>query len=65
MRTLNPQTTGPFVEFKIRVENKYGSNCKQMCLDSNQRYRRCARKVVRISTYKKFSDPITFYQVIF
>lgn len=62
MRTLNPQTTGPFVEFKIRVQNKYGSNCKQMCLDSNQRYKRCVRKVMRISTYKKFTDPILFYK---
>ena len=63
VRTLNPEIAGPFVEFKIRVENRYGSPCKQMCLDSKQRYRRCARRVVRLSAYQKFSDPILYFKV--
>ncbi|CAD5226443.1 unnamed protein product [Bursaphelenchus xylophilus] len=52
-RTLHPDNNGPFVEFKMRVENRYGIACKQMCLDSHQRYRRCARKTIRLSPYKR------------
>lgn len=63
VRTLSPELNGPFVEFKLRVENKYGNACKQLCLDSRQRYRRCARKALRLSTYKKFSDPIPYFKV--
>ncbi|KAI6214187.1 hypothetical protein M3Y94_00238600 [Aphelenchoides besseyi] len=53
-RTLHPDNNGPFVEFKIRVENRYGTPCKQMCLDSHQRYRR--------SPYKRFSDPVPYFE---
>ncbi|KAI6228881.1 hypothetical protein M3Y99_01180700 [Aphelenchoides fujianensis] len=60
-RTLHPDNNGPFVEFKIRVENRYGVSCKQMCLDQHQRYRRCARRTVRLSPYKRFSDPIPYF----
>jgi len=65
IRVLDPEQAGPFAEFKIRVENRYGAPCKQMCLvgpAGKQRYRRCARKVVRLSTHAKFSDPIQFYK---
>ncbi|KAI6175973.1 hypothetical protein M3Y97_00748500 [Aphelenchoides bicaudatus] len=61
-RTLNPNDNEPFVEFKMRVENRYGTPCKQMCLDSHQRYRRCARRTIRLSPYKKFSDPVPFFE---
>ncbi|KAI6187227.1 hypothetical protein M3Y98_00219900 [Aphelenchoides besseyi] len=61
-RTLHPDNNGPFVEFKIRVENRYGTPCKQMCLDSHQRYRRCARRTVRLSPYKRFSDPVPYFE---
>ncbi|KAI1711229.1 hypothetical protein Ddc_12995 [Ditylenchus destructor] len=62
VRTLDPHAAGPFVEFKLRVENKYGTSCKQMCLQSGDRYGRCARRIVRLSTYPKFSDPIGFFE---
>jgi len=65
VRVLDPEMAGPFAEFKIRVENRYGTPCKQMCLvgpAGKQRYRRCTRRVVRLSTHAKFSDPISFYK---
>lgn len=61
-RVLDPDNNEPFVEFKMRVENRYGTPCKQMCLDPQQRYRRCARRTVRLSPYKKFSDPIPYFE---
>uniref|UniRef100_A0A915DSQ8 Uncharacterized protein n=1 Tax=Ditylenchus dipsaci TaxID=166011 RepID=A0A915DSQ8_9BILA len=34
-----------------------------MCLEPvSQRYKRCARRTVRLSTYPKFSDPIQYYE---
>jgi hypothetical protein len=60
-RTLDPDNNEPFVEFKMRVENRYGTPCKQLCLDSHHRYRRCARRTIRLSPYKKFSDPIPYF----
>lgn len=45
----------------MRVENRYGTVCKQMCLDSHQRYRRCARRTIRLSPYKRFGDPIPYF----